>query len=295
MLTMKNITYSFIIPHHNTPELLARCIYSIPNRDDVEIIVVDDNSDEDKKACSSRLDVRIIFIDKEHTKGAGHARNVGLEAANGKWLLFADADDFYCDGLLDILDDYKDANEDVVYFCIRSVDGQSLRPIERIKDINIDINRYDGTQEALNRIKFKNQVWNKMYSHSFITDNDITFEEIVCGNDIQFSLLVAYYANAVRIDKRPIYTYTMTANSITTGKMSKEKLLCKLKTMLKIHKFFNEIGFKGKSGLVVNLRRHLRHGRIKQFSMSLYLYFAYYSEIHAEKNKYIDKINQHNR
>ena len=80
MLTMKNITYSFIIPHHNTPELLARCIYSIPNRDDVEIIVVDDNSDEDKKACSSRLDVRIIFIDKEHTKGAGHARNVGLEA-----------------------------------------------------------------------------------------------------------------------------------------------------------------------------------------------------------------------
>ena len=27
--------------------------------------------------------------------------------------------------------------------------------------------------------------------------------------------------------------------------------------------------------------------------MSLYLYFAYYSEIHAEKNKYIDKINQH--
>ena len=37
--------YSFIIPHHNLPELLKRCVSSIPKRDDVQIIIVDDNSD----------------------------------------------------------------------------------------------------------------------------------------------------------------------------------------------------------------------------------------------------------
>jgi len=42
------INYSIIIPHKNTPDLLQKCIDSIPHREDVQIIVVDDNSDEDK-------------------------------------------------------------------------------------------------------------------------------------------------------------------------------------------------------------------------------------------------------
>jgi glycosyltransferase involved in cell wall biosynthesis len=54
------INYSFIIPHHNSPKLLERCLNSIPQRDDIEIIVVDDNSDKEKKAYSDRRDVRII-------------------------------------------------------------------------------------------------------------------------------------------------------------------------------------------------------------------------------------------
>ena len=81
-------TYSFIIPHHNTPELLQRLVDSIPQREDIEIIVVDDNSDDDKKANVIRSDVQIIFINKEHTKGAGKARNIGMDVAIGKWLLY---------------------------------------------------------------------------------------------------------------------------------------------------------------------------------------------------------------
>ena len=41
---MSNIKYSIIIPHYNTPELLLRCVTSIPERNDIQIIVVDDNS-----------------------------------------------------------------------------------------------------------------------------------------------------------------------------------------------------------------------------------------------------------
>lgn len=40
--------YSIIIPHYNIPELLQRCLDSIPERDDVQVIVVDDNSDSSK-------------------------------------------------------------------------------------------------------------------------------------------------------------------------------------------------------------------------------------------------------
>ena len=39
------IKYSIIIPHKNIPQLLQRCLDSIPFRGDVQVIVVDDNSD----------------------------------------------------------------------------------------------------------------------------------------------------------------------------------------------------------------------------------------------------------
>ena len=39
------ITFSFILPHKNTPELLQKALDSIPRWDDIEIIVADDNSD----------------------------------------------------------------------------------------------------------------------------------------------------------------------------------------------------------------------------------------------------------
>lgn len=42
------INYSIIIPHKNIPDLLQRCLNSIPRRTDIQIIVVDDNSDPKK-------------------------------------------------------------------------------------------------------------------------------------------------------------------------------------------------------------------------------------------------------
>lgn len=43
-----DINYSIIIPHKNTPDLLQYCLDSIPVRDNVLVIVVDDNSDTNK-------------------------------------------------------------------------------------------------------------------------------------------------------------------------------------------------------------------------------------------------------
>ena len=91
-------TYTIIIPHKNTPQLLQRCLDSIPIRVDIQIIIVDDFSDStivdfNNFPGSNRLNVE-IYLTKEG-KGAGYARNVGLTKAKGKWILFADSDDFF--------------------------------------------------------------------------------------------------------------------------------------------------------------------------------------------------------
>lgn len=92
------VNYSIIIPHKNIPDLLQRCLDSISPREDVQVIVVDDNSDLlivdfEHFPGIDRDDVELIF--PKDGKGAGYTRNVGLDHAVGKWLLFVDADDFY--------------------------------------------------------------------------------------------------------------------------------------------------------------------------------------------------------
>ena len=120
--------YSIIIPHKNIPKLLQRCLDSIPRREDVQIIIVDDNSDPDIVNFEQFPGLNDPFIEVVFTKdgkGAGYARNVGLTKAAGKWLLFADADDFFNYCINDILDEYVDSDADIIYFINNSVDSDS--------------------------------------------------------------------------------------------------------------------------------------------------------------------------
>ena len=115
---MKTPTFSFIIPHKNTPDLLQKCLDSIPHRKDVEIIVVDDNSDPTKvdfehfpglnDAC-----VKVIF-DKDGG-GCSHATNIALNNATGKWIVRGDADDFFEPDIVKAMDEYADSNYDIIF------------------------------------------------------------------------------------------------------------------------------------------------------------------------------------
>src|SRR5574344_311021 len=92
------INYTIIIPHKNTTDLLRKCIDSIPKRNDVQVIIVDDNSDADKVDFEHfpglNEERTEVYFTKEG-KGAGYARNIGLQYAIGKWVVFVDADDYF--------------------------------------------------------------------------------------------------------------------------------------------------------------------------------------------------------
>lgn len=243
---MKEITYTFIIPHHNCPDLLDRCLSSIPQRDDIQIIVVDDNSDADKKPTEcGRPEVEYIYIDKENSKGAGRARNVGLSNAKGKWLLFPDADDHYIDNFLICLDEYKNLNFDILYFNSENRDGVTGECIPNFH-LNEKISNYNNSKEDLDRIKFRNNPpWNKMLLREFVLLNNLCFEEVPNGNDILFSLLAGYYAKNIYVDKRILYSYYRNINStIYKSNKSVSLILCKIEHSIKLIYFFKYLGFK---------------------------------------------------
>lgn len=237
------LNYSFIIPHHNTPDLLQRLINSIPQREDIEIIVVDDNSDEDKKAAVNRPDVKTIFIDKEHTKGAGRARNVGMDAASGKWLLFADADDFYKPGFINILDEYKDDNIEMLFFNIDSVDSDTLKPNKRSARLNRLIEQYDGTVEtSSNILYFGYAPWRRMLLSEFVKKHGFRFEETARGNDMFFSIQTSFFVRQWKVDKRIVYTVTHYNGSITFSIETQEKYVAMMLIYRRLAEFFKYIG-----------------------------------------------------
>lgn len=294
-------TYSFIIPHHNTPDLLQRLIDSIPQRDDIEIIVVDDNSDEDKKADISRSDVKTIFIDREHTKGAGRARNVGMDAATGEWLLFADADDFYKPNFIDVLDEYKEDDIEILFFNVDSVDSVTLQPIEsRSRIARGVIEQYDGSKESADILLYMAwSPWRKMQRASFVKKYGFRFEEVPKGNDVFFTFQTSYFAKKWKVDKRVVYTLTYYKNSITFGKANAYKYKYTLVNFRKRAKFFQFIGhpewnrksYRGnnKQSLSIYILRALKKKPIVGIKI-LFYYLVHFQSIEKASNYYVDVI-----
>ena len=107
---------SLIIPNRNCLDLLERCLDSVPRRDDIQIIVVDDASDPkvvDFEKYRSLADEHVEIIFTTEGLGAGYARNVGLRHAHGKWLMFLDSDDFLLPSALDLIDRYSASESDI--------------------------------------------------------------------------------------------------------------------------------------------------------------------------------------
>ena len=122
-------TYSIIIPHKGIPDLLMRCLRSIPVSEDIQVIVVDDNSvgaDTYLERYSELSRPYLEFVRTTKGGGAGYARNVGLEHAKGKWLLFADADDFFVEDMHDIISSYVDSEADVIFFKNKAVLSENI-------------------------------------------------------------------------------------------------------------------------------------------------------------------------
>lgn len=213
---MKNINYTFIIPHKNIPDLLQRCLNSIPRREDIQIIVVDDNSDPDKVDFEHFPGVGEPCVEVYFTKegkGAGYARNVGLKHAKGKWLLFADADDYFKN--VDILlDKCKYSVEDIIFF--NSLSVNTINKLTSFGDqINNAMSAYPD-EKLKNYLRFYCGVpWCKVVNRNLLEKHKIFFDEIPKHNDTMFSLKVGYYASNIGIDKNIYYVNCCRSNSIS--------------------------------------------------------------------------------
>ena len=231
---MADILYSFIVPHHNNPELLNRLISTIPQRQDVEIVVVDDNSDDDKKPVSLRDDCRIFFIGPEETKGAGKARNLGMEKARGKWFLFADSDDIYEKDFIDTLDEFSSRdNLDILYYDVFytwDLETKTERWPQRYSSAISNYLKSGNSKYWLLMVKHVIQgPWNFMIRAEYVKSINALYDEVPKGNDAYFHHYVAMNTDRCAVTDKKLYYWLWSDSGLTHQTRSKDYYLSSIK------------------------------------------------------------------
>ncbi|HIF9110826.1 TPA: glycosyltransferase family 2 protein [Photobacterium damselae] len=103
---MINNKFSVVIPCYNADKYISSAIESIHSQSEsIEIIIVDDGSTDQTKEIVSNYNVKYIY---KLNGGVSSARNVGIDASTGDYILFLDADDIYKKGLFKKLDNIID-------------------------------------------------------------------------------------------------------------------------------------------------------------------------------------------
>ena len=111
--------FSIIIPAHNEEQRISMALQSIKNQSfkDYEVIVVCDNCTDHTARVAKEFGAQVIEI---HGGCSAAARNAGLDAAKGDWVLFCDADDWYLHEFVleQLAEKVGSEHEDVLIFAL---------------------------------------------------------------------------------------------------------------------------------------------------------------------------------
>ena len=241
------VSYSIIIPHYDIPNLLVRCLQSIPVREDVQVIVVDDcspNRDEYATRYPELTRPYVEFYSIKQQGGAGKARNIGLQHARGSWLVFADADDFFAEDFGQLLDKYRDCDEDLIYFHSRSVLSDDVsKPARRSEWLDILWKDYETNGDLDSLCGRSPIVWSKFFRRSLIEQNNIRFDETRYSNDYWFAASAAVRAQKVLVDRSILYVSTVRSGSLAYNMNTKEgELETRAEVCFRVQKLLLEHG-----------------------------------------------------
>lgn len=219
---------SVIVPIYKVENEIERCVESILNQtyQNLELILVDDGSpDNCPEICDrySRKDSRVKVVHKENG-GLSSARNAGLRAATGEFVLFVDGDDCIepesCERLL------AGMQTDMDFV---------VAPIKVIKEEETFVwgqvsaqNHGTYTPRDFAILSIQENDWHasaccKLYRRSFLLENDLFFKEGIFFEDTHLFLKVYFAAKKIGYVSYPFYNYFVRQGSIMQSEDLKRK------------------------------------------------------------------------
>lgn len=217
------MTFSVIIPVYNVAPYLRECLDSLLAQTftDWEAICVDDGSTD---GSGSILDVyaatdkRFQVIHKKN-EGVSVARNVGLDIANGQYVLFLDSDDAFEFCAFDIMHRIlSNANADLLFFGhqnvtahIRTADKKfAVLPVEEFRCY--DLEKATDIRAAFREVVGALLAWNGCFRRS--TLGLVRFEpEMTNGEDVLYGTTCFCNSNKVLVSPAKLYRYLLRPGS----------------------------------------------------------------------------------
>lgn len=218
--------FSIIVPVFNAEAYIEQCIQSVMSQSyqDVELIIVNDGSTDGslQKCLAWKDDARIKIISTENC-GVSHARNLGLQIASGKWVMFLDSDDYLMENSLEnlmaltapdvqeIVASYTSGEPKEGMHLYQSVSAASLYKMS-LDSVN---NKLLPEFYEVKSMSFA-ACWAKLYLNRVIQENGIRFHEGLClSEDSLFNLdYLACIENAV-VSNLPVLFYRENSASVT--------------------------------------------------------------------------------
>ena len=213
---------SVIVPVYKVENYLSSCVESLINQSyaDIEIILVDDGSPDKCPAMCDELatkDGRIRVVHKTNG-GLSSARNAGIEAASGEWLIFIDSDDYVDKDMIKKMVVAQQATGASVVVCDFQIfkDGEDIKKNNINKSELITYSPIEAANEFFSRSGIGWNAWNKIYQKSLF--EKIKFPEGVYCEDKATVYKIYLQSTKVTYLKEPLYFYRIRSGSIMREK-----------------------------------------------------------------------------
>ena len=246
---------SVIIPCFNAEKYIAECLDSLINQtigiDNLEIIVIDDASTDNSINVVERYQKvypeSITHICLPKNCGQAHARNIGIDQANGEYLTFVDADDWVSlDIYKKLLEPLETYQYDMVHCSYREyIEGIAPNDVIQGNNESIIINRDEDRIRFLSEFYMGGVIGCCIYKTSFLRNGKIKFKQFEKYEDNYFGKIVKYNLTSFCSIKDILYHYRILKNS---NSHSQNDLghFARLNVELELLKLFQENGMYNK-------------------------------------------------
>ena len=198
---------SIIIPVYNAEKYLGKCLESLLSQtlQEMEIICVDDGSSDGSPEILKRFqerDGRVRILTQEN-QYAGAARNNGMKEAQGEYLLFLDADDFFENTLLEkVYNQGKKMEADIVLFGAKQYNDKTgiVSPASWYfkRDALPRENPFSGKTENTDVFALVTPApWTKLFRREFVEKQGLSFQGLQNSNDVYFVLTALALAEKI--------------------------------------------------------------------------------------------------
>ena len=243
--TVNDFLYSIIIPFKgDTTRWLERTLGSIPDRTDIQVIVVDDNPKPITISTGLFQKATLEILVPEEHHGAGHARNVALTHVRGRFLLFCDADDIFTENAFSYADAMTPLKRDITFFAVTSIRLIDGKPAKRHlnKQKFFELYRLNSNEDNF-RYRW-DAPWGKMFLSAFILEGQFCFEETRLGNDTRFSVRTGHAAERIAVCQEVLYVVSDGNGVLSqlTGQRSRDDLFLRYSVMLDKYDYLRIVG-----------------------------------------------------